>query len=75
MSDSPPPPPPPLFATRDESALLASARVKALLGSGSNGVVLSVTFPDALPGPTDEGEVGKLFALKIMSHFWDRSGE
>lgn len=82
MEDSPPPPPPPpLFTTRDESVFLASAQVKALLGSGSNGVVLAVKFPTPLPDPSrseDRGadslaDKGNLVALKIMSHFWDRS--
>ena len=77
MSDrsSPPPPPPPdddppaLFTTADQSDLLASARVESLLGSGSNGVVLSASFP-SIRGANGRP---KIAALKIMSHFWDRA--
>ena len=56
------------YSTRDQSEVLATAHVRSLLGSGSNGVVLSAVFPEAPSKNPDS-----LVALKIMSHFWDKN--
>lgn len=55
------------YATPERSERLSTVLVRSLLGSGSNGVVLAVTFPT--PVAPRQSQV----ALKVMSHFWDKA--